>query len=245
MQNKIKKVAVFTGNRAEFGLQYPILKELKKSKKLQYSLIVSGAHLDRNFGETLKEITNKGFKIHKKIIYFSSSTVYGYKGRNPYRETSNILNSDYYNKNKLNIEKHVIKNNGIVIRLSNVLGNNMRNKNIVSDIINQLNNDLINLNNQNAIIDFININDVCSAVEKLINANKKGIFNLGCGKSITALELAKKIIFIRNIKQKKIYSKLNKVYSYNVLNIKKIKNTINWEPKFDINVTLNNLCKIK
>ena len=67
MQNKKLKVAVFTGNRAEFGLQLPILREIKKNKKMDYYLVVSGAHLDSDFGNTLKEIKKKGFVIHKKV----------------------------------------------------------------------------------------------------------------------------------------------------------------------------------
>ena len=60
MKNK-KNFLVFTGNRAEFGLVLPILEEMKKTK-LNFSLVVSGAHLDNNFGNTLKEIKNLGYK---------------------------------------------------------------------------------------------------------------------------------------------------------------------------------------
>ncbi len=67
MRKRLKKVAIFTGNRAEFGLQLPILREIKKHKLLSYQLIVSGAHLDSNFGKTLKEIRKKGYKIDKKV----------------------------------------------------------------------------------------------------------------------------------------------------------------------------------
>ena len=57
-------VAVFTGNRAEYGLQFPILKAIAAHPDLDYRLIVSGAHLDPNFGRTLKEIEADGFTIH-------------------------------------------------------------------------------------------------------------------------------------------------------------------------------------
>ena len=60
MKNK-KNFLVFTGNRAEFGLVLPILEEMKKTK-LNFSLVVSGAHLDNNFGNTLKGIKNLGYK---------------------------------------------------------------------------------------------------------------------------------------------------------------------------------------
>lgn len=62
-----KIIAVFTGNRAEYGLQYPVLKAIDKHPNLEYRLIVSGAHLDKNFGSTIKEINNDGFEIHAEV----------------------------------------------------------------------------------------------------------------------------------------------------------------------------------
>ena len=50
MMNK-RVVAVFTGNRAEYGLQYPILKAIAAHPDLDYRLIVSGAHLDSDLAE--------------------------------------------------------------------------------------------------------------------------------------------------------------------------------------------------
>jgi len=60
-------VAVFTGNRAEYGLQYPILRAIAASDTLDYRLIVSGAHLDPQFGRTLDEIRADGFTIHAEV----------------------------------------------------------------------------------------------------------------------------------------------------------------------------------
>ena len=60
---KKRIIAVFTGNRAEYGLQVPILRAIDMHPKLEYRLIVSGAHLDKNFGQTVKEIESDGFKI--------------------------------------------------------------------------------------------------------------------------------------------------------------------------------------
>lgn len=72
-----KKIAVFTGNRAEYGLQFPILKAIEKHPNLDYILLVSGAHLDSNFGATLDEIKNDGFQIRAKInIKMDGSTLY-------------------------------------------------------------------------------------------------------------------------------------------------------------------------
>jgi UDP-hydrolysing UDP-N-acetyl-D-glucosamine 2-epimerase len=62
-----KKVLVFTGNRAEYGLQLPVIKALNKSKKIDCLLIVSGSHLDRKFGETISQIEKDNLKIAEKI----------------------------------------------------------------------------------------------------------------------------------------------------------------------------------
>lgn len=56
-----RHIAVYTGNRAEYGLQFPILKALRESPQLGVTLIVSGAHLDHNFGLTKDEIIRDGF----------------------------------------------------------------------------------------------------------------------------------------------------------------------------------------
>ena len=62
-----RKIAIFTGNRAEYGLQFPILKAVDEHEELEYKLLVSGAHLDKNFGNTLKEINKDGFEVHEEI----------------------------------------------------------------------------------------------------------------------------------------------------------------------------------
>ena len=64
---KKKIVAVFTGNRAEYGLQFPVLKAIDAHPELEYRLIVSGAHLDHDFGRTLAEIESDGFTIHAEV----------------------------------------------------------------------------------------------------------------------------------------------------------------------------------
>jgi UDP-hydrolysing UDP-N-acetyl-D-glucosamine 2-epimerase len=64
---KKRVVAVFTGNRAEYGLQFPILRAIEKHPDMEYRLLVSGAHLDPNFGSTLEEIRNDGFRIDAEI----------------------------------------------------------------------------------------------------------------------------------------------------------------------------------
>ena len=67
MNESKRTIAIFTGNRAEYGLQYPILRAVDRHPNLDYRLIVSGAHLDSNFGNTLNEIHNDGFRIDAEV----------------------------------------------------------------------------------------------------------------------------------------------------------------------------------
>ena len=62
-----RKIAIFTGNRAEYGLQYPIISAIAKHPRLDYYLFVSGAHLDEDFGCTKKEIEEDGFRVWAEI----------------------------------------------------------------------------------------------------------------------------------------------------------------------------------
>lgn len=62
-----RTIAIFTGNRAEYGLQYPILRAVDKHPDLDYLLLVSGAHLDVHFGRTLDEIRKDGFHIDAEV----------------------------------------------------------------------------------------------------------------------------------------------------------------------------------
>ena len=63
----MKKVAVITGTRAEYGIFKSVLKEIEANPKLELSLIVVGMHLAAEFGYTIKEIEKNGFRISAKI----------------------------------------------------------------------------------------------------------------------------------------------------------------------------------
>ncbi|AZL83697.1 UDP-N-acetylglucosamine 2-epimerase (hydrolyzing) [Aliivibrio salmonicida] len=73
-----KKVAVFTGTRAEYGLLFWLLKDIQNDPELQLQLLVSGMHLSPEFGETYKQIETDGFVIDEKIeILLSSDSAVG------------------------------------------------------------------------------------------------------------------------------------------------------------------------
>lgn len=62
-----RKIAVFTGNRAEYGLQYPILRAIAGDPRLDYYLLAGGAHLQQDFGRTMAEIEKDGFHAYREV----------------------------------------------------------------------------------------------------------------------------------------------------------------------------------
>ena len=72
-----RKICIVTGSRAEYGLLYWLIKEVKADRDLQLQLIATGTHLSSEFGLTYKEI-EKNFRIDKKIdMHLSSDTSEG------------------------------------------------------------------------------------------------------------------------------------------------------------------------
>ena len=67
------KLCIFSGNRAEYGLLSPIIKNLNKSKKIKVFFIVSGSHVEKKFGETINEIKKDKIKIYQIIKLINSN----------------------------------------------------------------------------------------------------------------------------------------------------------------------------
>lgn len=70
-----KNVCVVTGSRSDYGLLFYTLKELSAAKEIKLSIIVTGMHLQKEFGFTFKNILNDGFKIYRKI-YINNNKKY-------------------------------------------------------------------------------------------------------------------------------------------------------------------------
>lgn len=74
----MKKIAVFTGTRAEYGLLYWLMKDIQTSNKLELQVIVSGTHLSPEFGMTWHEVEQDGFSIDARVeMLLSSDTPVG------------------------------------------------------------------------------------------------------------------------------------------------------------------------
>jgi len=65
--NKLRKIAVVTGSRAEYGLLYWLLQDLQQAQDFELQLIVTGMHLAPEFGMTVQQIEKDGLSIARKV----------------------------------------------------------------------------------------------------------------------------------------------------------------------------------
>lgn len=73
-----RRIAVFTGSRAEYGLLQGLMRSIRASSRLELQVIVSGMHLSPEFGETWREVEADGFAIDAKVeMLLSSNTAVG------------------------------------------------------------------------------------------------------------------------------------------------------------------------
>lgn len=69
----MRKIAVFTGTRAEYGLLYWIINALHESTTTELQLLVGGMHLSPEFGYTVTQIEKDGFHITERLEFLLSS----------------------------------------------------------------------------------------------------------------------------------------------------------------------------
>ena len=62
-----RRVCVVTGSRAEYGLLYWVLRELRDDPAFELQLVVTGMHLAAEFGHTVDAIERDGFAIAKRV----------------------------------------------------------------------------------------------------------------------------------------------------------------------------------
>jgi len=71
--NSVRKICIFTGTRAEYGLLKPLMDEIVRDESFHLQLLASGMHLSSEFGLTYKLIEEDGFFIDEKVEMLLSS----------------------------------------------------------------------------------------------------------------------------------------------------------------------------
>ncbi|MFW9947296.1 MAG: UDP-N-acetylglucosamine 2-epimerase [Candidatus Odinarchaeota archaeon] len=71
----MKKIAVVTGSRAEYGNIYLLLKKIQESKDLDLLFYVTGMHLLEKYGNTIELIKKDSVPIHKIIPMYPKEDI--------------------------------------------------------------------------------------------------------------------------------------------------------------------------
>lgn len=61
------KIGILTSSRADFGIYYPLVKQLTEDPDFNVEIIAFGTHLEKKFGETINEIKGYGFNVPHQI----------------------------------------------------------------------------------------------------------------------------------------------------------------------------------
>jgi len=202
-----------------------------------------GVTYQQETGEVVEKLIKQGYK---KMIYCSSSVVYGDRGIEPYRENGETYPVDVYSKAKIENENRVLNSGGVVVRLSNVIGTGMAANNVLSDILNQLpNSSPLIVRNGKPIRDFVWLENAVQALVLLIRESVSGVFNVGTGVATSIHDLADMALKITGQGDRSINSMiLDSDYSYNVINIEKMKRTLNWVPTVTLEHSIKNMADI-
>lgn len=184
---------------------------------------------EREMSRTLKSLLKKSYG---KVIYASSSVVYGDVACTPHIESDPVHAVDAYTRLKLASEQNVLSCGGVVARLANIYGPGMPKKNVLNQILGQLKHDgPIILQDTSHVRDFIWVEDVAEAFVKLATQKAQGLFNIGTGIGTSIGELTKMVLEKAKQSSRKIVSLQPAIRrSFIVLNITKIKQDLQWQP---------------
>lgn len=69
----MRRIAVFTGTRAEYGLLYWLMKDIQAHPELELQVIAAAMHLSPEFGHTWQAIVDDGFSVDAKVEMLLSS----------------------------------------------------------------------------------------------------------------------------------------------------------------------------
>ena len=70
---KKRKICVITGTRADYGILYWLMDEIRNDDSLTLQLVVTGMHISPEFGLTFQQIEKDGFNIDYKVEMLLSS----------------------------------------------------------------------------------------------------------------------------------------------------------------------------
>lgn len=199
-----------------------------------------GVVYEEEANELLECLIEKGYR---KIIYASSSVLYGDTNTSPCKVSDPVYVVDSYTRIKRKSEEAVLESGGVVARLSNLYGPGMSDKNVLSAMLGQLGEDgPMYLYNTSPIRDFLWVDDAADALVKMTHCEHSEIYNIGSGVGISIAELAHQVVVAAEQSTREVMSTINDATASSlVLDISSTKAALGWQPNVDIKQGVRNL----
>ena len=189
-----------------------------------------------------------------KVVYASSSSVYGHKLETPITEDAERNPISPYGKTKLEdeylVEKYSNLNTEIIgLRYFNIFGKGqtIEYAGVITKFLDRINEGKspIIFGDGSQIRDFIHVSDVAKANLMAMNSKSSNlIVNIGTGNAISILELANMIINTSGLKIDPIFMEALEGYiEKSLADISQAKKHFNWEPKIELQDWLKEILK--
>lgn len=189
-----------------------------------------------------------------KVVYASSSSVYGHKLETPITEDAERNPINPYGKTKLEdeylVEKYSKLNTEIIgLRYFNIFGKGqtIEYAGVITKFLERINEGKspIIFGNGSQIRDFIHVSDVARSNLMAMNSKSSNlIVNIGTGNAISILELANMIINASGLKIEPIFAEaLEGDIKKSLADISQAKKYFNWEPKIKLQDWLKEILK--
>jgi len=189
-----------------------------------------------------------------KVVYASSSSVYGHKLETPITEDAERNPISPYGKTKLEdeylVEKYSKLNTEIIgLRYFNIFGKGqtIEYAGVITKFLDRINEGKspIIFGNGSQIRDFIHVSDVARSNLMAMNSKSSNlIVNIGTGNAISILELANMIINASGLKIEPIFAEaLEGDIKKSLADISQAKKYFNWEPKIELQDWLKGILK--
>jgi UDP-glucose 4-epimerase len=167
-----------------------------------------------------------------RVIYASSSVVYGNQHEAPCDVATPTIASDRYSRSKLINEQIVLEAGGSVARLSNLFGEGMAANNVLSDIIRQIpGHGPLRVRDETPIRDFLPVSDAAAAIVKLVELRHTGVVNIGSGIGLSIRDVALIMLSAAREAYRGVAATSSSTErSMNVLDISDTCRLLNWSP---------------
>lgn len=189
--------------------------------------------------EKLTTLTSLLAKPYHRVVYASSSVLYGDADVEAHSTSDMIQNDDYYARVKRLSELNVLKSpGGVVVRLANIYGPGMSIDNVISTVLQQIPGEgFLEVFDKNPVRDFIWVEDAAEGIVSLAlhpfdSSNEERLFNLGSGIGTSIETLARTALEIAGQQERSVKAKFSSDRKSNiVLDVSATTSVCGWRPK--------------